>query len=51
MYKLREVTAGDYFGHEEIILDVGRRVQVRALSSVSLMYVNRSQFEKCIPKV
>jgi len=25
-YKLREVRAGDYFGHEEIILNVNRRI-------------------------
>lgn len=26
IYKLREVKAGDYFGHEEIILNVNRRI-------------------------
>ena len=26
IYKLREVRAGDYFGHEEIILNVNRRI-------------------------
>ena len=26
IYKLREVKAGDYFGHEEIILDTNRRI-------------------------
>jgi CRP-like cAMP-binding protein len=51
IYKLREITAGDYFGHEEMILNVNRRIQVRALSNATLMYTNRSQFEKCAPKL
>lgn len=40
VYKLRDVISGDCFGHEEIILDVNRRVQARAITNCTLMYVN-----------
>jgi CRP-like cAMP-binding protein len=50
IYKLREISAGDYFGHEEIILGVDRRVQARAITNCTLLYVNKDKFFSCFPK-
>ncbi len=44
VYKIRELTRGSVFGHEELFMQVDRRCRVVALSHCTVVYINKKEF-------
>ena len=51
-YQIRVLNQGDYFGHEEILLNIEKRqTRVKSISQAKLIYMNKFDFlEEFVPQ-
>ena len=49
-YRMRELKAGEIFGHEELLLGIKRRCRVRAATVCEIIYINKAEFFTAFPK-